>query len=228
MKSTRRVFSLLIATCLLFATVSSVSAETFSASDSAPSTFEDFCNDYYLHYDMYTVYDKDGYDISSPFYSATILWYESNNIEAIFDYSKNNVSRFKKIEYINDAATRGAIQSVKQTETFHGFVNNREINDYDIVYTLTGKFSYNINTGEITSYSSPTIALTHVGISNLVSGEMASASTSAKKTSDGYGVVFSGQFNVTTTMYIPNGFASVPFKSETTGPYKATFTAYGA
>jgi hypothetical protein len=173
------------------------------------------------------VYDKNGADISTSYYLATIGWYQDDNIEAIYDYMRENVSRYRKIELSSNGKARGAYQSAKQTETFIGYVDNTTINGFDIVYTLTGEFTYNANTGKISSYSSPSISLTHVGISNLVSGEMTNASTSASKTSDGYGVNFEGHFYVLSTQYIPVGLASVPFRTETTGPYSASFTAYG-
>ncbi len=227
MKTIRKIISLIVTVCLFFVTATSVDATAASTYDNSPSSFTDFCDDYYLHHDLYNVYSKDGADISDSFYCATISLYEENNIDAIFEYSKTNVLRFQKIEHTNDTVARGSIQTVKQTETFFGFVDNDITNDYDIVYTLTGKFTYNINTGKVASYSSPSISLTHVGISNWVSGAMTKVSTSAKKTSDGYGVTFSGQFYVVTTLNIPAGTATIPASTETTGPYKASFTAYG-
>lgn len=228
MRIKKTIISLFLSVCMCFSMTVGVSASNENVAD-APlyTSYTDFCDDYYSSHQLYRVYDKNGADISAFYYATTVAWYEDNNIAAIYEYMIENVSRYQKIEVIGNINAKGAIQTVTKTETFVGFVDNSTISDFEIVYTLSGTFTYNVNTGKIASYYSPTINLTHVGISNMVSGAMANASTSAKKTADGYSVIFEGHFDIVTTQYLPLGFASVPLTSETTGPYTASFVAYG-
>lgn len=192
--------------------------------DSTISNYVQFCDDYYKYNDLYTVYDKNGDDISDLYYEETYDFYQNGKIDSIYAYMKEYISYYKKLEPVGNPYTRGSIQSVKETQTFYATVNNTSINSYEIVYTLTGKFSYNANTGKITSADSPTITLTHVGISGLMSGSMSNVSTSSTISSDGYKVTFKGQFKMTSTLSYASGLI---YKTEVTGPYTASFTTNG-
>ena len=131
MKTTRHINSLILTVCLLFVTATSISAAAVSAPDNSPSTYTDFCNDYFLYHDLYTVYDKNDFVISDSFYSATISLYEENNIDAIYEYfpkedSYEQVDERIKVAVIGNRAyslygkemTQKIVKELKDLETF--------------------------------------------------------------------------------------------------------------
>lgn len=230
MKFKKTISSILLIICMCFMLTYSVYAEDTTISDTTqnPSTFADLCNDYFTNKDLYTIFDKNNADISDSYYLATIDWYQNNNISSIWDYTSKNVSCMDKTEPIGNSNARGALQTVKKTITFYDVVYNTNMNDFEIAYTLSGKFTYNANTGLVTSYSSPSVTLTHVGISGNISATMTDVSTNATLTSEGYGVKFSCRFNILSTLTYSIGIINYVVAEDITGPYTNSFIAYGS
>lgn len=226
----KKIFSLILVALLMvpFIVVNANAESIESESQDYVYGYEDLCIDYKYNHSLYTVYDKDNNDISDLYYTVTRNMYASMDIDAIFEYSMANVSRITRLEIEDNNLTRGSLKTVKKTETFYDSVNNvTGINDYDIAYTLSGQITYNMNTGKISSYSSPVFNLTYVSINGLVSGTARDISTNAELVSNGYKVKFSCRFNMKSTLYAPAGSVSVPVREEVTGPYSGEFLLYG-
>lgn len=230
MRFKRTIISLFLIIGLLFTLTITVNAsdENPAYENQEFTSYADLCHDYYAYPHLYTIYDKNNVDVSDAFYSATIEWYKNNDINSIYDYAFKNVSYMDKTELISNSNARGALQTVRKTQTFYDEVYNTKMNDFEIAYTLSGRFTYNANTGLISSYSSPSVTLTHVSLTGNISAAMTDISTNATLTTNGYKVKFSCQFNILSTVIYPVGIVDITMAEETTGPYINSFVAYGS
>lgn len=185
------------------------------------SNYSEFCKDYYTNHTLYNVYDKNNNDISDLYYSETIAFYNTENYDAIHDYMKENVLYYTKS--IDNPFSRGSIATKEIGYPDYFDIKPDTNTPYEITVWLTGKFSYNLNTGKITSVKSVVLTLTDVGITGNVSGSMTSASTSYSIASNGIDITFKGNFKMTTTVTA----AGIPITADTTGPYYTSFKTRG-
>ncbi len=220
MKTIKKLFVLLLSLTIAFSCFSFANATDLETSNK--SAFEQLCDDLYGNPDSYTIYNRENVDITLSYYNHTSLWYHNGDINSILTYYIENVGSIVKYESV----ARGSYQTVSTSHVFYREVNPPSMNNYDIVCTLTGRLTYNINTGKISSASS-TLSLDHVDIGGLISAALHNVSTSATISTDKYSVLFGCQFYIKTTRSIPIVGEIAGNQEEITGPYSYSFRGYG-
>ena len=221
MKTVRKFFVLLTILVILlsgFTFASATNRNTLSVSDQ----FIQLCNDMYTNESAYVILNKNGADITDSYYENTAEWYQNGDFTSISLYYRNHVGRFIKYE----SSTRGSYQTVTTGIPFMIDVDISIASPYELFFTLYVRFTYNINTGKISS-ATASLTLDNDGSGYLVSPEINNLSTSATISPDKYSITVSCQFYVNTVLSIPLGDYGEIEREELTGPYSYSYRAYG-
>ena len=125
---------------------------------------------YRLFSKQYTVYGKNGVDITDAFYAALTSEYENKNYSAILTYLQQHVSYAEATETVitpiapinSKSVLRSSYDNIRVTKVFYKVVDD-EIRGYashnQFYGTVVLNYVVNSNEGEIISASTPTITL---------------------------------------------------------------------
>lgn len=127
-----------------------------AASDTTADGFITALDPFYTDQSEFTVFDKQGNEITEEFYISTKDMHDNNDWEGIKNYFHQNVSSLRHEEY-HAPTFRNTDLAKTVTETLSGVVRNvnNPSHTSDVVVRVRQTIYYNPNTYEITQYSSP-------------------------------------------------------------------------
>lgn len=140
--------------CIAFIFMMSI---TTLASDAKNTTFSEFITSCYGEENL-QVYNKNGENITSQFLSDTLPLYETKNFDAIQKYSEEHVGRFSCLDIKENITKAGKSITINGWDApyFSWTESIAHATGY-VKVDMTGKYSYDITSGEILSTSNPTI-----------------------------------------------------------------------
>lgn len=167
---------------------------------------------YFKNHKNYEVVNNKNEDINDFFYEQNIENYNKSDYSTIFSNEWDDNISYICHTVVNQAVLNG--QNMQPNTSFLSKTVSKEfqnIREDDIVGhritiydTITGRFTYNANTGKISSYSSPSLKITYDGAGEAWNMNQKNVSTDARLSGDKYSIIFSASFDVVATVYLDN------------------------
>ncbi len=129
-----------------------------AASDTTADGFITALDPFYTDQSEFTVFDKQGNEITEEFYISTKDMHDNNDWEGIKNYFHQNVSSLRHEEY-HAPTFRNTDLAKTVTETLSGTIDcyDPQYSSKEVAATVRQTIYYNPNTYEITQYNNPTL-----------------------------------------------------------------------
>ncbi len=130
-----------------------------------------FFPNFYTETDKYTIYDSNGQDITEEFYDNTNHFFIRNDFVGLKKYViANQITGEKIVEDDNSPQTR-ATRSNTVAKDFYKEFNTGKVAG-DILYRVSGTYTWDINSGKITQYTNSKLTIRLVLCQDLVQVKM--------------------------------------------------------
>lgn len=188
---------ILLGTNSIFAYASTEDQSEYATNDVVSEAFMNFFPNFYTEPDKYTICDSNNQDITEVFFNSTKHFFIENDFVGLKKYVIANKITGEKIVEENGPQTR-ATRSNTVAKDFYEEINTGKVTG-DMLYRVSGQYTWDINSGQITQYSNSKLTIRHLYLGEMWDEEIKILSDRATLSSGKGSVTFRVQFNLKVT-----------------------------
>jgi len=213
------VSSFLAVVMLCLASMTCFAADTSSQPLTGPTKmFVEMCDNLFNNPTKYRALDKGQNDVTNAFVNSHVSDYQNNNYDALWDAFRAELYAItwrteKKID------TRGSVATRTVEDSFYvvdGTTGTRPEFAFEMLYTVSGDYSYDISTYEFLDHSSARVSVDSFHAGDYFTYSVKNENSNVRV--NGNQIKFTGSFSLDVTVIFGK---TIGF-----GPYYGTVTGY--